>query len=125
MFEIELYAAVAVATAGVCWYFHRRNQGWAALTAVATIAGLLWPILAVGAVQFGLFVALKHVARARRSQPQPVTVGEDAPASTPTPPRTPGPDAAPIRSRRNAPTVERRTECLAALTGSPALASLK
>ncbi len=121
MFEIELYAAVAVVTAGLCWYFHRRDQGWGALTAVSTIAGLLWPILAVGAVQFGLFVAVKRLVRARRSGPQPVAVGEDA--RTPAP--TPRPDAAPTRRRRNAPTVERRTECVAALSGSPALASLK
>lgn len=123
MFEIELYAAVAVVAAGLCWYFHRRSQGWAALTAAATIAGLLWPILAVGALQFGLFVAVKRLARARRSQPRPVVVGDDAPALCPTP--TPRPDVAPIRPRRNAPTVKRRADCVAALSGSPALASLK
>ena len=26
MSEIQLYAAFAVATAGVCWYLNRRNQ---------------------------------------------------------------------------------------------------
>ena len=117
MFEIELYTAVAVVTAGLCWYLHRRDQRWGALTVLSTVAGLLWPILAVGALQLGFFVAVKRLVRARRSQT--VAVGEESPASTRTP------DSAPIRRSRRSQAVERRTECAAALSGGRALASLK
>ena len=32
-------------------------------------AGLLWPILAVGLLQLGLFIAVKRLVRARRTSP--------------------------------------------------------
>jgi hypothetical protein len=46
-------------------------------------AGLLWPILAVGLLQLGLFIAVKRLVRARRTSPEVTAVGDGAVAPTP------------------------------------------
>lgn len=86
MSEIQLYAALAVATAGVCWYLNRRNQSRGVLATASAAAGLLWPILAVGLLQLGLFIAVKRLVRGRRTSPEVTAVDDDA---VPTPARMP------------------------------------
>lgn len=98
MFDIKLYAAIAVVTAGVAWYLNRRNQSRGALATASVAAGLLWPILAVGLLQLGLFIAVKRLVRARRSAPEVTAVSENAPAVPAQRARTRGPRTAECRA---------------------------
>ena len=68
MSEIQLYAALAIG--------HRRRLLGISIDATRAgassrrrppAAGLLWPILAVGLLQLGLFIAVKRLVRARRT----------------------------------------------------------
>ena len=118
MSEIQLYAAFAVATAGVCWYLNRRNQSRGVLAMASAAAGLLWPILAVGLLQLGLFIAVKRLVRARRTSPGVTAVGDDAVA--PTPARMPEASVAafqagPTRATRAPRTADCRADYAAAL----------
>ena len=117
MSEIQIYAAVAVATAGVCWYLNRRNQSRGVLATASSAAGLLWPILAVGLVQLGLFIAVKRLVRGRRTSPEVTAVDDDA---VPTPARMPEASVAafqagPTRATRAPRTADCRADYAAAL----------
>lgn len=117
MSEIQLYAAFAVATAGVCWYLNRRNQSRGVLATASAAAGLLWPILAVGLLQLGLFIAVKRLVRGRRTSPEVTAVDDDA---VPTPARMPEASVAafqagPTRATRAPRTADCRADYAAAL----------
>lgn len=55
------YAAIGISVAGFALVIVAERRSDAVL--LALFAGLLWPVLALGAVQLGLVVALANVAR--------------------------------------------------------------